>query len=282
VRFRPAVEADFPEMHQVMVAAEGGVRLGHGFVWEPPPLEAFEVMHRHFIGTGPQRVWVAEDDERVRAFAAAWTRGNAWFLADLFVEPGLQGGGIGTELLVRVWEGDGIERRMTLTTSIQPVSNTIYARRGLVPATPMLKLSGVPRIAPPDDLVEGEDDPEALAALDLAAYGFDRTIDHAFWARTQIRTVWRRLGVPVAYSYAGGSRIGPVAGRDPESAAAALTAELARAGREVVIDVPGSAREVVEAGLAAGLRLGELPGLVLLSEGVEPPRSLAFSGYWLF
>ena len=52
-----------------MVAAEGGVRHGHGFAWEPPPLEAFEVMHRHFLGTGPQRVWVAED-ERIRAFAA--------------------------------------------------------------------------------------------------------------------------------------------------------------------------------------------------------------------
>ena len=50
----------------------------------------------------------------------------------------------------------------------------------------------------------------------------------------------------------------------------------------MTVDAPGSAREVVSAGLAAGLRLGELPGLVLLSEGVEPPRSLAFSGYWLF
>jgi GNAT superfamily N-acetyltransferase len=281
VRLRPAGEADFPEMHEVMVAAEGGVRHGHGFAWEPPPLDVFETMHRHFLGTGPQRVWVAEDDERIQGFAAAWTRGDTWFLADLFVAPEAQGRGLGTALLARVWEGPGIERRMTLTTSIQPVSNTMYARRGLVPATPMLKLSGIPRAAAPDDLDEGEDDPEALAAIDLAAYGFDRTIDHAFWARTQIRTVWHRAGLPVAYSYAGGSRIGPVAGVDPAAAAGALTAELARAGREVTLDAPGSAREVVEAGLAAGLRLGELPGLVLLSEGVEPPRSLAFSGYWL-
>ena len=282
MQLRPAGEPDFPEMYAVMVAAESGVRHGHGFAWEPPPLEAFETMHRHFLGTGPQRVWVAEDDGRVCAFAAAWTRGATWFLADLFVTPALQGRGLGRELLARVWEGEGIQRRITLTTSIQPVSNTIYARRGLVPATPMLKLAGIPRTAVPEDLEEGRDDPEALASLDLAAYGFDRTIDHAFWARTQIRTVWRRAGEPVAYSYAGAARIGPVAGRDPASAAAALTAELARAGREIAIDVPGSARELVEAGLAAGLRFGELPGLVLLSEGVEPPRSIAFSGYWLF
>ncbi len=282
MRFRPAGEADFPEMHAVMAAAEGGVRHGHGFAWEAPPLEVFEAMHRHFLGTGPQRVQVAEDDERILGFAAAWTRGDAWFLADLFVAPDAQGRGVGRELLGRVWEGDGIARRMTLTTSIQPVSNTMYARRGLVPATPMLKLSGVPRAVAPEELAEGSDDPEALAAIDAAAYGFDRTLDHAFWARTQIRTVWRRAGVPVAYSYAGGARIGPIAGVDPESAAAALTAELARAGREVTLDAPGSAREIVEAGLAAGLRLGELPGLVLLSEHAEPPRSLAFSGYWLY
>ena len=48
------------------------------------------------------------------------------------------------------------------------------------------------------------------------------------------------------------------------------------------LDVPGSARELVEAALAAGLRITGPPGLLLLSRGVEPPRALAISGYWLF
>ena len=122
-----------------------------------------------------------------------------------------------------------------------------------------------------------------LAALDAAAYGFDRAVDHRFWARGARRTVWCRGGEPVAYAYvAPGGRIGPLAGRDAEGAAAALAAELARsAGPPVHLEIPGSARELVEAALAAGLRMTGPPGLLLLSRGLEPPRGLAVSGYWL-
>ena len=58
--------------------------------------------------------------------------------------------------------------------------------------------------------------------------------------------------------------------------------ELARADGEVSLDVPGSARELVETALAAGLRIAGPPGLLLLSRGLEPPRALVISGYWLF
>jgi hypothetical protein len=50
----------------------------------------------------------------------------------------------------------------------------------------------------------------------------------------------------------------------------------------VRVRIPGSARELVEVALRARLRLGEVPGLVLLSPGVEPPIALAPSGYMLF
>jgi GNAT superfamily N-acetyltransferase len=281
VDVRPATEGDFPEMHAVLAAAEGGVRHGHGFAWEPPPLEAFEAMHRHILGTGPQRVWVAEENRHVVAFAASWMRDGTWFLSDLFVRPEAQGRGLGTILLDRVWDAEAT-RRITLTTAIQPISNTMYARRGLVPATPTLKLEGVPQSIAPEGLEPSAGSPEALAAVDLAAYGFDRTLDHAFWGRSLVRTVWLQAGEPVAYSYARGGRIGPVAGLDPSAGAAALAAELARAGREVSVDVPGTARELVDAAVASGLRFGALPGLVLVSPEAEPPRAVALSGFWLF
>ena len=110
MHLRPAGEPDFPEMHEVMAAAEGGVRHGHGFAWEPPPLDVFETMHRHFLGTGPQRVWVAEEEGRICAFAAAWTRGSTWFLADLFVAPAHQGHGI-SKLVLRAMKALAVPAR---------------------------------------------------------------------------------------------------------------------------------------------------------------------------
>jgi hypothetical protein len=48
------------------------------------------------------------------------------------------------------------------------------------------------------------------------------------------------------------------------------------------VRIPGSARALVDVALAAGLRLAPVPGLLLLSETVQPPTALALSGYVLF
>lgn len=279
--FRPATAEDFEAEHRVLDAAEGGLRQRHGFPWRPPPLEAFSAAHAYMLETDPGRSWVAVQDGDVVAYAAAWERDGHWFLADLFVHPSVQAGGVGTRLLELAW-GDGPERRITLADAIQPVSNTMYARRGLVPATPMLELGGTPRVDP-GSLEPAASEPGALAAVDAIAYGFDRAGDHLHWSAARPPTVWRRDGEPVAYSYSTPSgRIGPVAGVDRPAAADALRSELARSDGEVSLDVPGSARELVEAALAAGLRITGPPGLLLLSRGVAPPRSLVISGYWLF
>ena len=89
--------------------------------------------------------------------------------------------------------------------------------------------------------------------------------------------------MPVAYSYAfPGGAIGPVAGIDAAAAAAALEGELARAQTPVTVQIPGSSRLLVEVALRRGLRLSPTPGLLLLSEGVEPPSALAIASYTLF
>ena len=279
--FRRATPADFEAEHRVLDAAEGGLRKRHGFAWRPPPLEAFSAAHAYLLETDPARSWVAEEEGLVVGYAAAWERDGHWFLADLFVHPSVQARGVGTRLLELAW-GDGPDRRMTLADAIQPVSNAMYARRGLVPATPMLELGGTPR-AEPGSLKPAAPEPDALAAVDRVAYGFDRAGDHVHWSGVEPPTVWLRGGEPVAYSYTTpGSRLGPIAGVDAAAAADALRSELARAKGEVSFDAPGSARELVEVALAAGLRITGPPGLLLLSRGVEPPRALVISGYWLF
>lgn len=140
---------------------------------------------------------VAEDDGRVVAFSAAIVPEDAWFLCSLFVHPAVQARGVGRRLL-ELSSGEGFARRQTIADSIQPISNGPYARRGPVPATPILGLEGRPRAGHPQELVATRPDLNALR---------------------------------------------------------------------------GSSR--------GGLRFYAPPGLLLVSPGVNLPRALAISGYWL-
>ena len=240
-----------------------------GFAVPAPSLEVFSILQRHVLSTGVS--YVAEDDGGVVGFGSAWTRGDDWFLACLFVRGRAQGHGVGPALLDAVW-GDALRRR-TVTDAIQPVSNVLYGRRGLVPATPLLTFTGGPRVDASEDEAPGD-----VAAIDAAAYGFDRTVDHRYCELQARRSEW---GDAYSYIFPGGD-IGPVAGMTPAAAARALAVELARSDGPVRVRIPGSARELVEVALHAGLRLDAVPGLVLLSPGVEPPMALAPSGYMLF
>ena len=283
MEIRGATEADLPAQYDVFRTAIGEVFRRHAFDPPTPPPEAFAAQQAHLLREDGERSFVAEDDGRVVAFAAALVRDATWFLASLFVLPEYQAGGLGARLLDGVW-GESYERRLTLTDSIQPVSNGLYARRGLIPATPMLHFGGTADARSDPAVEPAEPDPATFSELDRAAYGFDRAQDHAHWGRTARATVWRKDGEPLAYSYAWPhGRIGPVAGKNGSGAAAALRAELARLrGAQAEVVAPGSSRELVEAALEAGLRFTRPPGLLLLSDGVPPPRGLAISGYSLF
>jgi GNAT superfamily N-acetyltransferase len=269
VELRPTTADDLPALYALFVSAINGVFVPHGFEPPGPALEVFVNQQRHVVETGTHVV--AEDEGRVLGFGASWQRDEHWFLASLFVDEAAQGVGVGSKLLAAVW--GSAPRRRTITDAIQPVSNVLYGRHGLIPATPILTFTGRPQIDGRDLQPEEAD----LTAIDLAAYGFDRAIDHRYWEQHARRTTW-----PGAYAYAwpGGS-IGPVAGLDPSSAARALAAELARADGDVRVRIPGSSRTLVEVALAAGLRLDPVPGLLLVSETVTPPTALAIGSYML-
>ena len=270
MELRPTTDADLPAMHATFLDALGGVFRAHAF--EPPgrTLEVFSNLQRHVRDTGAS--YVAVDDGAVVAFGSALTRGRDWFLSSLFVSPAAQGRGVGPALLDAVW--GSADRRRTITDAIQPISNALYGRRGLVPATPLLTFTGLPAI----DAQSDEERPADLPAIDEAAYGFDRAPDHVFWSQYARRSTW---GDAYAYVFPGGG-IGPVAGLTGASAARALTAELARADGSVQVRIPGSARALVEVALSAGLRLTPVPGLLLLSRGIDAPTALAPSGYTLY
>jgi GNAT superfamily N-acetyltransferase len=284
IEFRPATEADFAAEHDVFAEASGALLRRHGYEVPEPTAEdaeSFALNHAHLLAHDGERSFVAVAEGAVVGYSDAIVRGDTWFLSTLFIRERFQGRGIGRRLLELSW-GDGYARRMTISSSIQPISNGLYAKHGLVPATPMLALAGEPRADAPRGLDAAAPEPGAIATLDRAAYGFDRRVDHAFWSQTKAGTLWLRDGKPVAYSYrSDDGGIGPVAGADPEGAAAALQAELARSDGLAWVHVPGSSRELVEAALAAGLRFKAPPGLLLLSAGVAQPRSLAIASYGL-
>lgn len=282
---RPTAAEDLPALHAVFAAAIGELYARHNLPAPGAPLEVFVAQQSHVLRHDAERCWVAEEKGRIIGFVAAIVRGDDWFLSSLFIEPGHQGAGVGSALLDRAW--GRAARRRTLTDAVQPVSNGLYAGRGLIPATPALHLGGTPTIEARSGLeaagLEAVDaDEDALRALDLAAYGFDRALDHAYWRGIASCTLWLRGGEAVAYSYVfPGGGLGPLAGRSGSDAAEALRSELARSGGETGLVVPGSAREVVAAALQAGLRFVRVPGLLLLSDGAAPPAALVLSGYTL-
>ena len=269
MELRPTTDGDVPALHAVFVAALGELFGRRGFDAPSPPLESWSNQQRHLISTGTSVV--ADDGGVVVGFGASFTRGDDWFLASLFVAPDVQARGLGSALLDAVW--CDARRRRTCTDAIQPISNALYARRGLVPATPLLTLSGSPALDRPAVPADAD-----VAAIDGAAYGFDRSVDHAYWSAIARPTTW---GDAYSYAFPHGD-IGPVAGLDDDAAARALAAELTAADGEVRVRIPGSSRKLVEVALEAGLRLAPVPGLVLLSEDVAPPTALACSGYMLF
>lgn len=291
MEFRRASEPDLAGEYTVFTAAQQELHTRRGAAWTAPafdPSGMWAQVHRHLLAHDGDRSHVAEEDGRIVGFTAALVRGDCWFFSALFIDPAYQSRGIGRRLLDLAWDGT-CRRRITITEAIQPVSTGLYAARGLLPVTPVLGFTGRPATGPGDDALQpATARAEALRAIDLAAYGFDRAVDHEFWARTSARaTLWLRAGEPCAYSYGGslfyrGGLIGPVAGRDAASAAHALRAELAAsAGQEIRVDIPGSATTLVEVALTAGLRLTD-PGLLLLSPAEQPPPTrYAIHSYWL-
>jgi GNAT superfamily N-acetyltransferase len=282
VDFRPAAAGDLPDQFEVFELAQRELHERRGAEWRAGDFSDWEPLHLHLLDHDGARCFVAEEAGRVLGFTAAWARDDVWFLSALFVRPEHQARGIGKRLLSLAW-GDGYRRRITITEALQPVSTATYARRGLIPTTPVLAFEGKPRATEPERLEPAPTDPDALRFLDQAAYGFDRTVDHALWKETtESATLWLADGQPAAYSYVSATGvIGPIAGRDEARAANALSAELARRpDRTVSLAIPGSSAQLVEVALAAGLRMTD-PGLLLLSPPAGRPRSLAIHSDWL-
>lgn len=280
ISYRPTTPDDLASLQRVFSRAIEPVMLARGYPFEPPSVEAYERGPRHLLTTDPGRLWVAEAGGQVMGFTAAWVRDDTWFLGSLFIDPEVQGRGVGKQLFALAVEG-APDHRMTITDSIQPISNALYGRNGLVPIAPLVRFAGAGE-AGQTELELGDALPDGLAAIDRAAYGFARSVDHGYWASMGERHVWFRGGEGVAWSYRWpDGKIGPLAAVDGATAAAAVRSELASGG-PASIEAPTTSRSIYCAALAAGLQITPPMGLLLASDGVEAPTSLAIGTYGLY
>jgi GNAT superfamily N-acetyltransferase len=329
VAYRPGREGDIDACIRTWRAGTEAYQARLGLPPVPDDLGPLRRLLNHTLTTDPERFWVAVSTastdlvpERHLGFASATVRDGLWFLSMLFVEPDAQAGGIGSALMDRAQAGrdvdpggpavpgpdapldTGIATWGMCTDTLQPISNGMYARRGMLPRVPIWRLFGEPRrwsaIPPLSASLEsvpfealaadGRDGhrrlAEAVDALDREILGVAHPADHAYLRRDgRSGFLVRERGTGRALGYGYGSpvgRLGPVAALDPALHPAilgTLVRETPALG-PIAIWVPGAAAEATRALLAAGLRLDGFPALICWSAADHPferyiPISLA-------
>jgi GNAT superfamily N-acetyltransferase len=283
ITFRRAAPADADTTYRVFRDALNDYRARCGQGLAPEENDQRPAFLHTLLHDGP-RCWVAERDGDVVGWSAAILRDDWWFLSSLFVLPEAQGAGVGARLLERAKAGAPAHAVFaTLTDTLQPLSNTLYARRGMLPREALLSFAGsLGSSGRPDRaaLRLGSLEPEPLTsavlpelrALDAAVLGFERSVDHRFYLGEGGRSGWlfRRAGRAVAYALLRPTgSIGPLASRraaDVEPVLRFVLAELAARGVETVrADVPASCVGAQRVLWEAGLLYVVSPGLVLAS-----------------
>ena len=247
--FRPALETDLRSAYEVFYQNE--------VLDSPHPPSPGDIPSylRHVLQTGT--IYVAEQDEKVLAFAGAITRGNITFLTDLFVRPTHHSGQLGKTLLHSILPQD--DRIHCTMSSSDPRALALYIRAGMRPQWPHFALRlekptpGMP-LAPGMEIIEADPGDPALIRWDAQISGRLRPVDHLYWVREQRAVpMWFRLqGQIVGYGYirlgAGtlwdpqACTLGPIGVSTPEDATACVLAAVnwALQKAEVLhIEVPG-------------------------------------------
>lgn len=247
--FRPAHETDLRAVYEVFYQNEV---LDSPYPPSPGDVPSYL---RHVLQTGT--MYVAEQDEKVLAFAGAITRGNITFLTDLFVWPAHQSGQLGKTLLHSVLQQD--DRVHCTMSSSDPRALALYIRAGMRPQWPhfalrLQKPTHEMPLTPGMEIIEADPGDPALVRWDAQVSGRLRPVDHLYWVREQraVPLWFRRRGQIVGYGYirlgAGtlwdpqACTLGPIGASTPEDATACVLAAVnwALQQAEVLhIDVPG-------------------------------------------
>lgn len=188
--YRSARAEDLATAEALVFASINDLTVRHGFgpMATTSPL-SFQLFS---LEDDPDGLWVAEEKGEILGFAWSWVCGDVWFLAQLFVDPARQGGGIGNELLKRTMEHARKSKavhKALITFTFNCVSQGLYIRHGLFPKMPnyFLDASGerVMKRLPRSPLRSIPIDDSAatlkrLAEIDSKAIGISRERHHRY------------------------------------------------------------------------------------------------------
>ncbi len=282
IDYRLAEEDDLEPIHYVMLEAmnQFGMQMGR------PPIEIdfqdYLPLWRHFLGSSEGGFWVAEVKGRVTGFACSILRGDLWLLSYLMVLPQFQGQGIGGALLERALElsqKEGVKILATYADSSNWPSISLYARHGIFPRLPILRLGGSitslrlegEKSEPPDFEVASLSDQvvDALGEIDKQVRGGHRPQDHHFWlgVPTMRCYLFRERRKHLAYLYLSNEgTIGPLAALKVEHMRPILEFAIDRLADQGVDNflarVPGTNTEAISLLYERGFTIQEIQLLI--------------------
>lgn len=293
IAIRPAIDTDLPDCERIWRDGLNDYLRRLNQYEIPPENPGLRRLHAHTLVTDPDRFAVAEREGRVVAFGSAVRRADVVFLSMLFVDPSDQGRGLGRALLDRILPTADAAALATVTDSLQPISNGLYASLGIVPRMPLFNLVGRPRagwtapslpagmtlvpLTPSGDDAAGPAGPmlagdvaTEIDALDRQVVGYAHAADHVFVLHEHPTVFGYRAsdGSLAGYGYTSPvGRIGPIAVRDPGLLAPVvahlLTAVEPRGASAIWL--PGGAGDAIRMSLEAGLRFEDFPLLLCWS-----------------
>jgi GNAT superfamily N-acetyltransferase len=234
----------------------------------------------HFLETDPGGCWVAEDDSGMVGMATSFVRDKTWCLATYAVRPGLQGRGLGKQLLeAAMHHGRGCLRGM-LSASSDPKAVRRYRLAGFSLHPQMFLTGKVDHTAIP--VIEkvregGSSDTDLMDSIDRqvreAAHGPDHQLMQGMWRSIVSDTT---TGSGYAYLDEQG-RVALLAATNRRTAARLLWTALADGGEEQTVRHITVANEwAVDIGLAARLELHTEGYLAL--RGMKPPAPYVHNG----
>lgn len=251
-----------------------------------PPARAdnWLIRTRHFLDTDPGGCWVAEVDGDLIGFATSFVREKTWFLATFAVRPGLQGRGLGKQLLdAALQHGRGCLRGM-LSASSDPRAARRYRLAGFSLHPQMFLCGTVDRTAIPLDTGRdriregGAGDVDLLDSLDRQTRGCGHGPDHPLMLAS-----WRLLvtetstGSGYAYVDPGDGGLALLAASNRRTAARLLWAVLADTSGQTEVPHLTAANEwAIDVGMAARLELHQEGYLGL--RGMRPPTPYVHNG----
>lgn len=177
--------------------------------------ENWRSLYEH-LERSAERFCVVEQDGQMAGYARTILRDGVRELTELFLHPDLHAGGVGRELLRRVFPAEGASHR-TIIATLDPRAVALYMQNGMAAWHPLYTFYRRPeRVAWRSDLEfaplpPGPDWLVQLAAIDRQVLGHTRDVDHAWLLSDREGVACLRDGRLVGYAYLGRVYNGPFA-----------------------------------------------------------------------